>query len=148
MNSKLSIEAQLAELTTLVLELKGELQKVRTDIRWLKRKAGFGQIAPRKRAIITMPFTYEFDEPSIEISADDWTRIKQGETLKFKIPNYEVCEDVTYCLYWEFSGGGIGGTVKVESGMDENDKDLEIVDHCTLEEDFVEEFDEPSKKRR
>lgn len=140
--------AQLAQIITLLNELKGELQVAKADIRWLKRNAGFGRKPPRKRAIITLPESYEIGEPSIELSADDWTRIKRGETLSFKNPSYEICEDVTLCLYWEFSGGGIGGTVKLSSGLDEDDDKPEIEYEEKLIAEYVEEIDEPSKKRR
>ncbi|MDO9014392.1 MAG: hypothetical protein Q7U84_06420, partial [Polynucleobacter sp.] len=75
---------QLAQIITLLQVLKGELHDARADIRWLKRKAGFGQNPPRKRAIITLPESYEHSEPSITLCADDWARVKGGETLRIK----------------------------------------------------------------
>ena len=49
------IPTQMAQIIAQLQELKGELREVRADIRWLKRKAGYGEKPPRRRAIITLP---------------------------------------------------------------------------------------------
>ena len=136
------MEVQLADITKLLLDLKRDLEEARADIRWLKKKAGFGQKPIRKRAIITMPFTYEFDEPSIELCADDWDRVKRGETVKIKGKGHIICDEVTYCDYWEFNGG-IGGTVKLDLGLDENDENPETAYVERLDSEVIDEFDEP-----
>lgn len=139
---------QLVQIITLLQELKGELHETRKDIRWLKKKAGFGQIPPRKRAIITLPESYEFGDPSITLSADDWERVKGGETLRISGNGLNPCEGVSYCDYWEFGGGGVGGTVKLQLGLDDDDNEPETEYEGELFAEFVEEIDEPRKKRR
>ena len=72
----------------------------------------------------------------------------RGETLRIKGSGLNPCEDVSYCDYWEFSGGGVGGTVKLQLGLDENDNEPETEFEDKLLAEYVQEIDEPRKKRR
>ena len=80
------------------------------------------------------------------MSIEDWRRVKRGDTVKIRGPGIQVTEKISYWDDWEFSGG-IGGSVKTEVRDKEDESHAEIEFEGRFELEFVEEIDEPPKKR-
>ncbi len=126
---------QLAQIIMLLHELKGELQEARADIRSLQVQANAAKNPRQMRAVITLPFTYELGDPSIELTVEEWNRVKAGETVKLSGKGLNPEAVFLGLDHWEFSGG-IGGTVKLDvefEGRRETEQ-TEILDAEMIEE--------------
>jgi hypothetical protein len=133
------IESQLAQIAMLLRELKSELQVVSADIVVLKEHVLEEKKPARKYAVITLPFTYEFGEPAITLTEEDWIRVKSGETVQILGKGQMIEGDFFYWDRWEFSGG-MGGVVKLDMKFEENGEfEAELEEKLTAE--LIEEFD-------
>ena len=103
----------MSQVIALLQELKAELHEVRADVRALKLRPDAASKPRQMRAVITLPFTYEYDEPSIVLSVGDWSRIKAGETVNLTGKGLYPDGEFMGIDHWEFSGG-IGGRVKLD----------------------------------
>lgn len=130
----------MATVITLLQELKGELQEVRADIGLLKEQIEASSKAQPKRAVITVPSIDGWEQDSITLSTEDWSRVKRGESV---VLTSEIDFGGTLLRnHWEFCGG-IGGTIKRD--IEWSDGDIETEYEITLVMDDVEEIDEQSK---
>ncbi len=131
--------AQLAEIITLLRELKLDIKEVRTDFDSLKEKLEASTKPRPKRAIITAPSIDGWDEDTIELSAEEWALVKGGERVI--VTNEIEFGGGPLRSHWEFCGG-IGGTIKRDVEWHEGDIETEYEN--TLVKSDVEEFDDPS----
>ena len=134
-------EKQLAQLTTLLHELRTELQEAKADIALLKEHFLKPEVPKRKYAVITLPFTYELDEPAIQLTEDDWSRVKRGETVQLISKGLELSDEETLMYRWTFTGG-IGGRVRLDV-LFGNEGEFETEQEERLTADLIDEFDVP-----
>lgn len=130
---------ELAQITALLHELKSELQEVRADVGFLKEQVLEGKKPRRKYAVVTMPFTYEYDQPSITLTEENWNRVKNSETVQLMGKGLEIEGEEPLIYRWTFSGG-IDGQVKIDVQFGE-DGEFELAQKERLSAVVINEFD-------
>ena len=128
---------QLAQIISLLNDMKTELNEAKDDIRWLKEQVVISNTPRPKRAIITVPTIDEFEEETICLSVEDWARVKRGELVVVTTVG-DFGGDLLRS-HWEFRGG-IGGTIKRD--VEWGDGDIEAGYERPLDKDDVEEIDD------
>ena len=126
----------MAQIVTLLHELKGELQEAKADIQWLKEKLEVSAKPRPKGAIITAPSIDGWEEDTVELSADEWARVKRGELVR--VSNQFEFGGEMLRSHWEFCGG-IGGSFKRDVEWGEGDIETEY--ESTLVSADIEEVD-------
>jgi hypothetical protein len=144
MNIK-SVDEKLDQLVSAVQSLKDELCDARKDIQWLKKQAGFGKRLPQYGAIIALPETDEWGEPSIRLNVEQWKKVKRGDAVHIKGSGLWVTDAISYSDYWEFNTKQANYVI-LKTGLDDDDADIEVSDECELQYCDIKEVDRKKLK--
>jgi hypothetical protein len=129
---------ELSELKAMLLAMSKDLQETRSDVAWLRKQMYESLDLGPKRAVVTMPFTYELGDPSIALSADEWAIVKSGATFEKIGKGVWLDGEFAYWDHWLFDGG-IKGKVTLATKV-EGETDFEVEQEEKLTVDMVDEF--------
>lgn len=130
---------ELGELKAMLLALSKDLQEARADITWLRKQMFDSLGLGPKRAVITLPYTYELGDPFIVLTVDEWALVKSGARLeKYGNADWWEISELPCWDHWVFEGG-YGGQVTLAAKFEEGDE-FEVEQRAKLTADLVDEF--------